>query len=416
MCEWVPQGSARVGTVAQVTSFPPVGGTLTLRTTTVAHGGWCVGRVAGRVVFVRGTLPGELVTVRLRNVPAHGRFAHADVVEIHEPAEGRTTPPCRYAGRCGGCDLQHVTLDGQRQWKAAVVREQLTRLGGEPPGAWSNLVVEPVPGDADGLGWRTRMRFAVDAAGRAGLHPFHSHDVLPIAECPIAAPGIAALDVHARHWPGASSVLAIAPSGGPAVALADPRRGDVSVTETLGDWSWRCDATVFWQIHPGAPALLASAVSTALDPRPGDRVADLFAGAGLFTVVLAEAVGAAGRVDAVDSDAAAIRAARGTLGGNSWVHLHRGRVDTWTQRARSRGHRVDLIVVDPPRQGVGASVMDDLLSLGARALAYVACDPASLARDVRTASDRGWQLTSLRAFDIFPMTHHVECLAVLTPR
>jgi len=392
-----------------------VGQTLTLAPTGVAHGGWCVSRHEGRVVFIRGTLPGEVVTAAITGVPAHGRFAYADTVTVVHPAPGRTTPPCRYAGQCGGCDLQHVTLPGQREWKAAVIRDHLTRLAGEAPERWERLTVEPVSDDENGLGWRTRVRFAVDADGRAGLHPFHSRAVLPINDCLIAAPGVRAQGVTRRPWPHTGSVLAISSSAGDDIALPDPRRGLAEVRERALDRTWHLDATTFWQVHPGAAALLAAVVCEALRPAAGDRVGDLYAGAGLFAAALAPHVAPGGSIVAVEADPGAVRSARHALADIPGVAVVRSRVGGWAQRARATGDRFDLLVVDPPRTGVGAAVMGDVLALGARALAYVSCDPATLSRDIAAARREGWQLASLRAFDIFPMTHHVECCALLTP-
>jgi len=379
----------------------------------VAHGGICVARHDGQVVFVRGALPGEQVMAQVTEAPAHGRFLRAETVEVLRASPHRVDPPCRYAGDCGGCDWQYVALDEQRRLKADVIREQLTRLGGETADRWSELVVEAVPGDDDGLHWRTRIQFAVDADGRAGLRAARSHRVVPIDRCLIATQAINALNITMRPWPGASEVLAIAPVDGPALALADPRPGEARVEERAAGRRWTFDATAFWQVHPGAADTLVAAVIELLEPKPGDHAIDLYAGVGLFAGALADRLGPGGRVDAVESDPVAIAGAKRSLHDIATVHLHEDRVDRWLRQTRLR--RCDLIVLDPPRAGAKKQVMERMIGLKPRAIAYVACDPASLARDIATAKALGWQLSALQAFDLFPMTHHVECVALLQP-
>jgi len=378
----------------------------------VAHGGSCVARHDGRVVFVRGTIPGERVRARVVAAPRHGRFARAETEEVLVASPDRVSPPCRYAGACGGCDWQHIRLERQRLLKADVVREQLTRLAHEPSDRWRDLEVRPVPGDRDGLGWRTRMRFAVDAQGTAGLHAHHSHDIVPIARCLIASSGVDDLGVTRRSWDGAAEVLAVSSNCGDRVALPDPRAGQAWIREEAAGRTWKLDATAFWQVHPGAPDILVDVVRRGLRPRAGEHLIDLYSGAGLFAGALSADVGADGQVDAVESDEVAVRSARRSLHDCPTVRLHHDRVDRWLS---TRGPApCDLIVLDPPRSGAGRDVMTALLAMNPRAVAYVACDPASLARDIATAKESGWFVESLGCWDLFPMTHHVECVAVLT--
>ena len=396
-----------------MTSVHAAGDLVTLDIGPVAHGGICVARLNGQVVFVRGTLPGERVVAAITAAPEHGRFMRADTVEVLQAAEGRVTPPCRYADACGGCDWQHVSLHEQRLLKAAVVREQLVRVAKEPEARWADLTVEAVPGDADGLHWRTRMRYAVDAGGRAGLHPSRSHAVLEIEECILATQHVNELDVTRSAWPGAEAVLAISPSDSPSIALPDPRPGQARVTERAIGRHWTFDATAFWQVHPGAPDTLAAAVHQALAPRAGEHAIDLYSGVGLFAGALADTLGPGGRIDAVESDPVAMQGARRSLHDLPTVHLHEQRVDHWLRSTPLR--RCDLVVLDPPRKGAGKDVIERVLGKKPRAVAYVACDPVAMARDLATAKARGWRLDSLRAFDCFPMTHHVECVALLVP-
>ena len=383
-----------------------------VETTGIAHGGEAVARHGGRVIFVRGALPGERVRVRITESPNHGRFQRGVVAEVLDPSPDRVEPPCRYSGRCGGCDWQFASLSAQRAMKARVVREQLERIGGEPTGRWDGLTVEAVPGDDNGLGWRTRMRYAVDAQGRAGLRPYHSNDVLPINECLIASPHIAELDVLGRSWPDSSEVLAVA-GAEECVALANPQPGMAKVTERAVGRTWTLDATAFWQVHPGAADTLAQAVLAAAQPQLGEHVLDLYSGVGLFAGAVLPAIGPGGRVDAVEAHRTAVKGARRSLHDAENVHLHAGKVDEWLRQTHLR--RCDLVVLDPPRTGAGRDVLQRALRLRPRAMAYVACDPAALARDVGLARDEGWQLRELRAFDLFPMTHHVECVALFEP-
>src|SRR5215469_10134844 len=182
-----------------------VGEAVEVTTEDVAQGGWCVARPPGLpVLFVRHALPGERVLARVTEVTS--RFARADAVEIREPSPDRVAAPCPYAhpGGCGGCDWQHAHLPAQRALKAAVIGQQLRRVAGIALDR--EVIVEPMPGDETGLGWRTRVQFAVREDGVAGLRAHRSHRVVDIDDCPIAHPGIAGLAIPRRAWPGVAAV------------------------------------------------------------------------------------------------------------------------------------------------------------------------------------------------------------------
>ncbi|MFI6292137.1 class I SAM-dependent RNA methyltransferase [Nonomuraea sp. NPDC050790] len=409
--------------------------TLELTVGPVAHGGWCVARHDGRVVFVRHALPGERVRARVTEETT--RFLRADAVEILEPSPDRVVPPCPYAGpgRCGGCDWQHATLEAQRALKADVVAEQLRRLAGID----RKVVVEEVPGAPEGLGWRTRVQFAATPAGELGFRHHRSHDIEVVDACLIAHPEVEAVGAESRNWKGASGVEVIASSGGernvviaprprrtvavpdleaPASILVnqgksrtDARHGSGNLHEQAGDREFRVTGSGFWQVHPGAAETLLDAVLTYGQPEPGEWALDLYCGVGLFAAALAERVGDEGAVFGLESEAAAVRDARANLRDLPQARVERGRVEEALDRFQIE--RADLVVVDPPRSGLGREVVDRIASLEAARIVYVSCDPATLARDLAWLAERGYPLTDLRTFDAFPMTHHVECVALL---
>ena len=387
----------------------------------VAHGGHCVARLDGQVVFVRHTLPGE--RVRIRITERSKRFLRADAVEVLDGTSDRVTAPCRYAGDCGGCDFQHVSPEGQRRLLTSVVREQLERLAGL---SWDGEVeaVEPVD-----LGWRTRVAFAVDEFGRAGLRRHRSHDIVPIEACLIAHPGLPR--VLDRTW-DSESIEAIVSSSGEGLLVTDAtipddveravdgvvavdgtvRGGRGALTEQVHDTSMKVSGSGFWQVHPAAATTLVDAVLEAAQAQLGDTAVDLYAGVGLFTSFLADAVGEQGLVVSVESDRHAARDARRNLHDRPQVRL----VGATAERALRSGEfeSADLVVLDPPRTGAKRAVAG-IAALAPRRVVYVACDPAALARDIATFSDLGYRLDGLRAFALFPMTHHVECVATLVP-
>jgi tRNA/tmRNA/rRNA uracil-C5-methylase (TrmA/RlmC/RlmD family) len=189
--------------------------------------------------------------------------------------------------------------------------------------------------------------------------------------------------------------------------------GPPTVRRTVLGRPYAVSAGGFWQVHPAAAPTFAAAVLDGLAPRPGERVLDLYAGAGALTSVLADAVGPTGAVLGLESAPPAVADAGRNLADRPWARVDRGRVDP--QRLAGLGFEPDLVVLDPPRAGAGGEVMAAILSLRPRAVGYVSCDPATLARDVAAAVAAGWRLSGLRAFDAFPMTQHVECFATLCP-
>ncbi|SDC73181.1 tRNA/tmRNA/rRNA uracil-C5-methylase, TrmA/RlmC/RlmD family [Geodermatophilus telluris] len=412
-----------------------VGREFTVTVGPVAHGGHCVARAEGRVVFVRHALPGERVVARVTEDRQPG-YCRADAVEVLEAAPDRVERPCPYSGpgRCGGCDWQHVAPEGQLRLKADVVREQLTRLGGldaaDP--VLRDLAVEPLPGGP--LRWRSRARFAVGRDGVPGLRRHRSHDVVPLEDCPITVEP-AARAVLARRWPGAGAVDVSVDSAGAVTTTRLDRRGVPTSTRVLrpgadgpaapagragrraGGRDWEVEGTGFWQVHESAADALVAAVTRAAGVRTGETVLDLYAGAGLFGGALAPTVGEAGRVVCVEADAEACAAAEANLAGLPQAEVWQGEVDAegLTGLLEELGGAPDVVVLDPPRAGAGPAVSRVLAGTGARAVVYVACDPASLGRDTAAFAAAGYRLAQLRGFDAFPMTAHVECVALFTP-
>ncbi|MFI9238065.1 class I SAM-dependent RNA methyltransferase [Streptomyces sp. NPDC053079] len=417
----------------------------------VAHGGHCVARTeSGRVLFVRHALPGERVVARVTEGEETSRFLRADAVEVLEASKDRVEAPCPFSGpgKCGGCDWQHAKPGAQRRFKGEVIAEQLKRLAGLTPeeAGWDGTVM-PAEGDKLPAGevpaWRTRVQYAIDAEGHAGLRKHRSHEVQVIDRCLIAAPGVTELGIEKREWPQIASVEAIAASGSadrqviltpkpggrlPIVELDKPvsvlRVGEKDkqvhrvhgrpfVRERADERTYRVGEGGFWQVHPQAADTLVKAVMQGLMPRKGDMALDLYCGVGLFAGALGERVGEKGAVLGIESGKRAAEDARHNLQDLDRVRIEHGKVEQVLPRTGIDS--VDLVVLDPPRAGAGKQTVHHLASLGARRIAYVACDPAALARDLKYFAEVGYRVVKLRAFDLFPMTHHVECVAILKP-
>jgi tRNA/tmRNA/rRNA uracil-C5-methylase (TrmA/RlmC/RlmD family) len=401
----------------------------------VAHGGHCVARHEGRVVFVRHTLPGERVRARLTDFGDTAKFWRADAVEILDASPDRVESVWLAAGPggVGGGELAHVSLEGQRAWKKAVLAEQLQRLAKLD----LDVPVQAAPGDDErgGLGWRTRIDLVADAEGRAGMHGFRSHTVKVLDSMPLASDAIAALDLFGRRWTAGARVEAVAPTSGDApMVLVDDAPYDLgrgrmdgrtnartAVREhvQVGErgYTFRVAGAGFWQVHREAPDLLVKAVLAGLGDVEGAAVLDLYAGSGLFTAPLSDAVGETGEVVSVEGDARAVKDARRNLHDRANVELHSGdvaQVLTGRVDADSDVVHADAVVLDPPRTGAGRAVVAGITALRPERVVYVACDPAALARDIALFAADGYGLADLQAYDLFPMTHHLEAVAVLT--
>ncbi|MBF6175122.1 class I SAM-dependent RNA methyltransferase [Nocardia blacklockiae] len=407
------------------------------------HGGFCVARYEGRVLFVRHGLPGELVRARITEDRGKS-FCRADAVEILEPSPDRVPATCPVSGPGGAgcCDFSFATPRAQRALKAAVVAEQLRRVAG-----WETEVeVEPIPWgdgavpDVQG-GWRTRVRLVVDAEGRAGVHRYRSTEVIADLRCPQPVSG--AVDgIGERAWtPGAELVVAVdgdglrhivelAPSrqggrrGGDRrdtaarrAAAHAPRaervvEGSGRAVQYVAGRRWEVSATGFWQPHRGAAQRYSDVVAEWSGASPGATAWDLYSGAGVFAARLADQVGATGAVHGVESARSAVADGAAALRDLPWVDLRAQRVERWLDE-RTRSAAPEVVVLDPPRAGAGKDVVAALAAAEPARIIHIGCDPASFARDIGLYRNAGYTVTHLRAFDAFPATHHVECLALL---
>ncbi|MCX4094806.1 class I SAM-dependent RNA methyltransferase [Nocardia sp. alder85J] len=467
--------SSWAGSVFEVRLGPP------------GHGGFCVARHEGRVLFVRHGLPGEYVRARVTE-DRGGSFCRAEAIEILEASPDRVPATCPVSGPGGAgcCDFSFATPQAQRALKAAVVSEQLRRLAG-----WdAEVEVEPIPdaatarvfrrpgsplaqgtmspgplerlssrtgrdpigagptrtatAEAAEVGWRTRVRLVVDETGRAGVHGYRSTAVIPDLRCPQPVPGAMAGIADSRWTPGAELVIAVDGDGRRHVVEIAPaavergragrggrrstaaRRaathsvreqrvveGTGRAVEYVAGRRWEVATTGFWQPHRGA-ALCYSDVIADWAATGADAVAwDLYAGAGVFAARLAEQVGPAGAVAAVESAPSAVADGAAALRDLPWVDPIAARVEHWV--TDPGGDAPEVVVLDPPRAGAGKDVIAALAAAGPARIVHVGCDPAAFARDIGLYRAAGYRPARMRAFDAFPATHHVECLALLEP-
>ncbi|MGP5716184.1 class I SAM-dependent RNA methyltransferase [Brachybacterium tyrofermentans] len=428
-----------------MSSTPTAGGRLlTLTIGPPAAGGTFVARHEGRVVFVRGTAPGETVTARLLDDPekqADARFWRAEAIDVLEAGVDRVPTIWEESSvdGVGGAEWAHIALPAQRRIASEVMQELLRRAG-VTSYPIEQVQVEPAPHDLDGLGSRTRVRFAVDDEGRVGMRGWRSHDVRDAGENPLASPEIRDLGLGEWTAPeGTEAIDAVAPSAGPASVVligrdldpasvvipeawgdADvsvrtgrglvPLRGDGLVHERVGERLFTVSATGFWQGHRRAAELLSEVVERTLKAPHGGSAWDLYGGVGLFAAAAAQQVGPEGTVITVEGNRRASQLAAENLEDLPQVSTATADVVDWV-RARRGG--VDVVVLDPPRSGAGAELVGLLTKVVRQRIVYVSCEPSTLARDLALAEKAGWKIVDLRAFDLFPHTHHVESVTVL---
>lgn len=392
---------------------------LTLTTGAPANGGSCVARHDGRVVFVRYALPGE--TVRVRVVDERGSFWRAEVVEVIDPSPDRVDSLCPIAGvdGAGCCDLAFATPDASRRIKGAVVANQLSRLGGYHWRDEDSATAEPV-GSGAATGGRTRVRLDTTADGRPGFHRYHSADLVTDLGCAQLPSGMVDGLDDLRVPGGAQLHLALDSEGTRHVVQSGPKNGRKSPTrvvdgqyeavQRIGSRVWRVPVTAFWQAHREAAALYSDLVAGWAQLEPGMTAWDLYGGAGVFAASLAEQVGESGHVVTVDTSRGSSRSARAALADLKSVSV----ITDSVRRALATQHqRADVAVLDPPRTGANREVIDQIAAADVPRIIHIGCEAASFARDVGLYLRHGYHVEEIRVFDSFPLTHHIECVAVL---
>ena len=377
----------------------------------VAHGGHFIARHEGAVFFIRHGIPGEKCRVVITSTGSS--FNRGDVVEVLDPSPDRVNPPCSYAhrGGCGGCDFQHISMIGQRQLKSDVITEQFARI------AKMDLRIE-VEEVSPSLHWRTRSIATTNSSGRLGFYGARSHRVVPIDDCIIMAPDMKMPELAARSWKAEVRIeIAVSSKKERNIALATKEskarltEGNQTLHEEVMGKLLEVSQDSFWQSNASAPATLTRAVLEYAQLRNGDHVLDLYGGVGLFTSVMVDIVGIDGAIDLIEESKSATADATKNFAKNPNVKITTGDVAHHLPRITS----ADVVVLDPPREGAGKTVVSEIVRLTPRRVVYVACDPAALARDTGYFLEKGYTLSTIRAFDLFPMTHHIECVALFLP-
>ena len=395
-----------------------VGQRLTVDIEKIAHGGHFIARHESEngkkaVIFVRHAIPGEKAEIEITSTSTN--FIRADVVKVISSSPDRVEAPCTYAHRdgCGGCDFQHISIARQRILKSEVIKEQFERIAKMDVSVEVEEVGEP-------LHWRTRVTATTDSNGALGFYSSRSHQVIPVKECLITLPeiGIAAMSTQKRS-PDVRIEIAYSSEGERMVAEA-PRTGDgkfrqntgpAVLHERVGEELLQVSQRSFWQGHKRAPEVLTDVVRDFAQIQEGENVLDLYGGVGLFTSACLKDVGTSGSIHLVEGSKDATADAKNNFASHSNVEISTGDV----AKIITRINRADVVILDPPREGAGKEVVQEIARISPRSIVYVACDPAALARDTAYLHENGFNLEKIRAFDLFPMTHHIESIALFTP-
>ncbi|MFD5867080.1 class I SAM-dependent RNA methyltransferase [Corynebacterium sp. NPDC060344] len=382
-----------------------------------AHGGESIALLDGRVILARGAIPGERVRIALDDADA--KLWRGEAVEILDPSPHRIDPACAAAAEGAGCcDLGFVDPAFAPQLKRDVLLDALRRIGRFD---LADLPEPSVTALAPATGWRTRVRLGVDDGGRAGLRKRKSRDLVTGVDCAQNCEGLTTSLGEAGAVPAGGELHVVRDADGDRHVLhvvgkgrkrrATQVEGEPTAVERVGGREFAVPVDGFWQAHRAAADHYVARIGELLPATPGGRAWDLYGGVGVFAAALADLVGDGGKVTSVESFAQAANVGREALAGLP-VEFRTSRVESVVGKL---GHKVDLVVLDPPRTGAGAQTVQAIAAAHPAKVLHIGCDPATFARDARTWADNGYRIDSIEVVDAFPGTHHLETLAVLVP-
>ncbi|MBN1642293.1 MAG: class I SAM-dependent RNA methyltransferase [Anaerolineae bacterium] len=407
----------------------PVGDAFELELQAMSHLGQALGRHEGKVVFVGGAIPGEVV--RARVVEDQKRWARAELDDVVVPSPHRVAPPCPYYGECGGCHWQHIDAAAQLAYKRGIVVDQLARLGNR------QAPVQPTLGmDTEPWFYRNHVQFAVDAEGALGFQAARSHRIVAIERCLLLHPLLdelhAVLDLD---WPDLRRVslragihtgeqMVILETEGddvPELEIDVPvscvlRRADGADVPLIGSdvyhealrgRRFQVSASSFFQVNTRQAEAMLDVVAGYLDPHPTETLLDVYCGVGAIGLSLVDRIG---RLIAVEEHSAAVRDARANARAHGAATVIEGRAEDVLPGLEEQ---VDSAVIDPPRQGCKPEVLRALLRLAPQRIVYVSCDPGTMARDVVALCGAGYRLSELQPIDMFPQSYHIETVSLL---
>ena len=381
-----------------------IGDIVTLSIGNVANGGHFVSRHNNQIVFVRHAITGEIANVKITAI--NSKFAFGDAIEILKSSKDRVVAPCKYShpDGCGGCDFQHINPIAQSSFKKIVIQDQFKRI--------TKIEVNPefISNDtSDGLYWRSRLNLAVSKNKNLGLHAHRSNKIVEVDECLIALKEINDSDIFDKKWNNEDNLkisyssendFNIYQSG---INLS----GSANLREVADGNQYVISPKSFWQSHKNAPRLLLQHVIKFADIKKDDIICDLYGGVGLFTLPMSKLIGENGEVHLIEMDEECVKDATKMFGETKNIFIHHGKVEQKLGKVK----KINTIILDPPRNGVSKQVINQIIEKKPKSIIYVSCNPSTLARDSKILLDNKYTLANIVGLDLFPMTHHIECIA-----
>ena len=380
-----------------------VGDIITLDIGTIANGGHFIARHNDQIIFVRHSITGEKANVKITAV--NSKFAFGDAVEILKKSKDRVNAPCKYAHPegCGGCDFQHIDLKTQLNFKKIVIQDQFKRI------AKIDINPDLISADSNnGLNWRSRLNLGISENKKLGLRSHKSNKIIEIDECLIALKEINNLDVFNKHWENNDNIK-ISCSSENDITISHLGRkisGSDKLKEVVGDNKFNISPQSFWQSHKSAPGIILEQVLKFANIKKGERVCDLYGGVGLFTLPISKIIGENGEVHLIETNRTCIDDANEMFADLKNIFIHHGTVEQKLGSIK----KIDTIILDPPRNGISKQVINQMIEKKPHTIVYVSCNPSTLARDTKILLNNKYELTNVVSLDLFPMTHHVECV------
>ncbi|MDC0193064.1 TRAM domain-containing protein [Pelagibacteraceae bacterium] len=386
-----------------------IGDIITLNVGNIANGGHFIGRHNDQIIFVRHSLTGEIANVKITAV--NSKFAFGDAIEIIKKSKDRVNAPCKYAHPegCGGCDFQHIDPIAQLNLKKIVIQDQFKRI------AKIEINPEIISKDSlKGLNWRTRLNLAISENKKLGLHAHKSNKIIEIDECLIAVEGINKSEIFNKKWEYENNIKISYSSDNDMniTQLGKNISGSDKLNEIVDDNKYYISPKSFWQSHKNAPNFILEQVLKFANIKEGERVCDLYGGVGLFTLPISKILGENGEVHLIEVNSVCIADATEMFADIKNIFIHHGTVEQKLGSIK----KINTIILDPPRNGVSKQVINQMIEKKPQSIIYVSCNPSTLARDTKILTDNNYILTNIVGLDLFPMTHHIECVASFTKK